>query len=151
MKMKSWNLKEKKLNIIFQVFRLQEKLHIFSTGSVFLLLVAWRSLFYPLFHRLWYSTKCISELALTLVKVVRWLFFGHFFTLLMWATIFGIDWSLPKIGLSIKSNNPSQVKTIQISDTHGISKHGVVAYKEHRKTERLKWEKMNSDREDKKG
>ena len=52
-------------------------------------------------------------------------FLGHFWPLLMVATIFGVARSLTDIGLSLKSNHHSQFKQAPISDAYGRKDWGI--------------------------
>ena len=42
----------------------------------------------------------------------------HFWTLLMWETIFGGSWSFPEICSSLKPNHLIQIELVQIPDPH---------------------------------
>ena len=49
-------------------------------------------------------TECIKDLDWTLEKEVRWLFSGHFWTLLKWVAFFEAALAVSKVGLGLKSN-----------------------------------------------
>ena len=65
-------------------------------------------------------SKCIKELDLTLVREANGLFLRHFWPLLERAIFFKAAGVVAKIGSNLKSNHQSQIKLLQIPDTHCI-------------------------------
>ena len=69
----------------------------------------------------------MRDLDWALIKVARWLFLGHFWPLLTWATIFGDALSLPKIGSSLKPNNRCQI-SLSESQIHTVPYKNAYSY-----------------------